>query len=70
MMQRFNVFLDWLSNYLAERKGLIPLVGIALVALNFVLGFFPALGWVVRSDLFLHLGVILGLLGFLLAWAL
>lgn len=70
MMQRFNTFLDWLSNYLAARKGLIPLLGIALVVLNFVLGFFPALGWVVRSDLFLHLGVILGLLGFLLAWAL
>ncbi len=69
-MQRFNRFLDQLSNYLAARKGLIPLVGISLVALNFILGFFPGLGWVVKSDLFLHLGVIVGLLGFLLAWAL
>ncbi len=69
-MQRFNRFLDQLSNYLAVRKGLIPILGISLVALNFILGFFPALGWVVQSDLFLHLGVIVGLVGILLAWAL
>ena len=70
MLQQFSKFLDTLSEYLAKRKGLIPAIGILFVLANFVLGFFPGLGWLSASDLFLHLGVILAILGFMIAWAL
>jgi len=30
----------------------------------------PGMGWLARSNLFLHLGVILGLVGVMVAWAL
>lgn len=70
MLIRFNQFLDVLSEFLSRRKGLVPLIGVLLVLVNFVLGFFPGLGWFSESDLLLHLGVILGILGFMIAWAL
>lgn len=70
MLLRFNKFLDVLSDFLAKRKGLIPAIGILLVLVNFVLSLIPGLGWFVESDLLLHLGVILGILGFMVAWAL
>ena len=69
-MMSFNQFLDHLSEFLSKRKGLLPFVGILLVALNFVLRLIPGLGWFAESDLFLHLGVILGIVGFMIAWAL
>lgn len=68
-MQSFSRLLDKISAYLAARKGLLPLIGIGLVALNFVFRLAP-LGWVTRTDLFLHLGIILAVLGLMLAWAL
>lgn len=68
-MRGFNRLLDALSNFFAARKGLLPMVGIGLVLLNFVLQFFPA-GWLSESDALLHLGVVLSIVGFLLAWAL
>ena len=69
MSQRFNRFLDILSNFLAHRKGLLPLVGIAFILLNLALTFVVQ-SWVTSSNLFLHLGLIIAILGFLLAWAL
>ena len=69
-MQSFNQFLDALSNYLAHRKGLLLMVGIVLVVANLVLQFIPGLGWLASSQLLLHLGVMIGFFGVLLAWAL
>ncbi len=63
-------FIDRLSEFLAHRKGLLPLCGLLLVALNLLLQFVAAPGWVVSSNLFLHLGVAIAILGLLLAWAL
>ena len=54
----FNKLLKRTSEFLAR-----------LVVLNFVLQLlpdWPVVGWLVHSHLFLHLGVILGLLGMLL----
>jgi len=68
-MQIFNRFLDWFSNFFAHRKGLLPMIGLALVALNFVFRL-AAPGWLTGTDLFLHLGVIIAILGFMIAWAL
>ena len=63
--------LDWFSNFLAHRKGLLPLVGIFLVLINFVLQFiFPFGHWLPSSHLFLHLGVIIAIFGMMLSWAL
>ena len=67
MVSRLNSLLDWLSNFLANRKGLLPILGILLIVLNFVLQLIPAAGWVANSNLLLHLGIILAILGFLLA---
>jgi hypothetical protein len=64
-------FLDRASTYLARRPGLLPLVGIALIAVNFLLQLVAGSGgWVVESNLFLHVGLILGFIGFLLIRAL
>jgi hypothetical protein len=63
--------LDRASTFLARRPGLLPLVGIALIAVNFLLQLlFRSGGWVVESNLFLHVGLILGFVGFLLIRAL
>jgi len=70
MAEKFNTLLDKLSEFLALRKGLLPLLGILLVIINAVLQFLPASGWLGESNLLLHLGIILAILGILLAWAL
>jgi hypothetical protein len=69
VLQRFNNFLDRFSNYFAHRKGLLPLIGLVLILLNFCITFF-AHGWLVQSNLFLHLGLVIAILGFMIAWAL
>ncbi len=65
-----NRFVDKTSDFLAARKGLLIIVGIFLVILNAFLQFFPQLGWLVSSNLLLHLGIVIGFLGILFAWAL
>jgi len=70
MVQKLNQLLDRVSEFLAQRKGLLPLLGIVLVVINGILQFVPASGWVASTNLLLHLGVIVAILGILLAWAL
>ncbi|MFN2153533.1 MAG: hypothetical protein ACK2T5_18165 [Anaerolineales bacterium] len=69
-MERFNQFLDRISDYLAHRKGLLPSLGILLIILNWILQLIPGLGWLASSNSFLHLGIILAIIGFMVAWAL
>ncbi len=69
MRGKFSRFLDQMSDFFAHRKGLLPLIGVLLVAANFILQFTSS-GWLGSSDLLLHLGVIIAILGILLAWAL
>jgi hypothetical protein len=69
MLDRINRLLDKISEFLAHRKGLIPIIGLILVMISFIFQFFPG-NWIGDSDIFLHLGVILAIIGFLLAWAL
>jgi hypothetical protein len=70
MLNALNRFLDWISDFLAHRKGLLLLISIVFVIINFIFQLIPAMGWLARSNLFLHLGVILGLVGVMVAWAL
>ncbi|GAB4578391.1 MAG: hypothetical protein Fur0022_11260 [Anaerolineales bacterium] len=69
MLDQINRLLDRISEFLAHRKGLLPLIGVVLVALSLVFQFFPG-NWLGESDILLHLGVIIAIIGFLLAWAL
>jgi len=61
---------DQLSEYLAHRKGLLPLIGLVLIILNLILQFVLPPGWLVSTNLLLHLGLIVAILGLMIAWAL
>ena len=67
-MDKFmNNLLDRTSEFLGSYPGLLPLLGIFLIGINFVLQ--STLGesyWFVANDLFLHVGLIVALLGLLL----
>lgn len=69
-MDKFSQLLDKLSDYFAQRKGLLPMVGIALIFLNWVLQFIPGLQGFAGTNTLLHLGAILAIVGMMLAWAL
>lgn len=69
MFTWLSKMIDRLSNYLASRKGLLPIIAILLILANLILQFLPA-GWLRETNLLLHLGVILGILGLMLAWVL
>jgi hypothetical protein len=56
------------SAFLARYKGLPTMVAILLVILNFGMHFLHW-GWISDSNLLLHLGIIIGFLGLLLAKA-
>jgi len=69
-MKWLSRLVDNASNYFARRKGLLPLLGILLVIINFILPFIFGLNVVTGSNLFLHLGVVIAIFGMMLAWAL
>jgi hypothetical protein len=70
-MNWLSKLVDSASNYFAHRKGLLPLLGIAFVILNFVLPyFFVTPNFFTLSNFFLHLGVIVAIFGMILGWAL
>ena len=69
-MEKFSQFLDQASEFLAHRKGLLPGLGVLLVILNWILQFIPGLEGFAGTNTLLHLGVILSIVGFMLAWAL
>ena len=69
-MKRLSKLVDRASDFFAHRKGLLPLLGILLVIINYILPFIFGLNLITGSNLFLHLGVIIAIFGMLLAWAL
>ena len=69
MRIRFSKFLDQVSEFIARRRGLLPIIGVLLIGLNFALQIVHT-GWIGDSNLFLHIGIILAIVGFLLASAL
>lgn len=70
MIKGFNRFFDWFSNFFAHRKGLLLIIGIGLVVINLIVQFIPGVERLAQTNLFLHLGIIFGLAGVMLAWAL
>jgi len=69
-MNWLSRLVDRASDYFAHRKGLLPLIGMGLVIINFILPFIIGPHWLAGSNLFLHLGVLVAIFGMMLAWAL
>jgi len=71
-MKWLSQLVDNASNYFAHRKGLLPLLGILFVSINFMLPFVGLSldSFLVASNLFLHLGVIVAIFGMMLGQAL
>jgi len=69
-MNWLSRLVDRASNYFAHRKGLLPLVGILLVMVNYILPLLIGWNFVTTSNLFLHLGVIVAIFGMMLSSAL
>ncbi len=68
-----NEWLKTVSEFIARYKGLPVLIGVGLVLLSLicnVLPPWPVIGWLARTNLLLHLGVIVGLISILLGDAL
>jgi len=57
-------------NRLAEIKGILPLSGLILVLLSLIAQFVPALAFLTTGNWLLHVGVLIGLGGLLVADAL
>jgi hypothetical protein len=70
MIIKLNHLLDELSEFIARRKGLLPVLGILLIMGNYVIQFIPWFGWFSTSNFLLHFGIVLAIIGVLLAWAL
>lgn len=66
-----NKLLDWLSEFVAANPGLLPLLGVLLIVVNFGVQFVPVQPfiWLGETDLLLHLGAVLGIFGILVARA-
>ena len=62
--------LDQISGYIAEHKGVPVLAGVLLVILNFAVVLLSRGTWLAHTNLLLHLGVVVGLMGILLGDAL
>lgn len=68
-----NEWLKIISEFIARYKGLPVLIGVGLVFISLVVNLSPAwpvVGWLAETQLLLHLGVIVGLIGILLGDAL
>ncbi|MBN1303203.1 MAG: hypothetical protein JXA13_02115 [Anaerolineales bacterium] len=70
MIEWLSKTLDFLSDFLAHRKGLLPLIGLILILLNLTMRYFLPLSTLASTDLFLHFGVIIAIFGLMLARAL
>ena len=66
-MKWLSKLVDKASEYFAHRKGLLPMLGILLIIVNFLLPFFMASNFLTVSNLFLHLGLIVAIFGLMLA---
>lgn len=57
-------------NQLAEVKGILPLSGVVLVLISLIAQFVPAMAFLAAGNWLLHVGVLVGLGGLLIADAL
>jgi hypothetical protein len=62
--------LDKLSEFLARRKGLLPIIGILFIMANLMVQFIMPGTLFASSNLLLHFGLVIAIFGLMLAWAL
>jgi len=62
--------LDRLSEFLAHRKGLLPIIGLLLIICNLIVQFAVPGNLLAASNFLLHIGLIIAILGFMLSRAL
>ena len=67
MDEQINDLIEGINDFMVERPGITPIVGVILIVLNFFLQIYPGPeSWIAASNLFLHLGLILSVVGLLL----
>ena len=66
--------LQRVGDFIARWSGIPILVAVALIVLNFIVqllpGAWPIVGWLARTNLFLHVALVVGFMGILLGDAL
>jgi hypothetical protein len=70
MIAWLSKLIDRLSEFFAHRKGLLPMLGLVFIFANLILVIVFPLGWLAGTNLLLHVGLIVAILGLMLAWAL
>ena len=65
-----NNLLEGANDFIHRKPGFLPLVAIGLIVLNFllhvILGLMGVESWFASSNVLLHLGLVVGLVGILL----
>jgi hypothetical protein len=59
-----------MSEYLAHRKGLLPIIGLFLILINLLIQFIFPGSFLATTNLSLHIGLIVAIFGLMLSWAL
>ena len=62
--------LDHMSEFLARRKGLLPLIGLFMILINLMIQFIVPGSFLAQTNLILHIGLLIAIFGLMLAWAL
>ena len=67
MDQQINELVERVNNFMVRRPGILPLVGVLFILFNFLLHLYPGPdAWIAESNLLLHIGLLLSIVGLLL----
>jgi len=67
MNRKISEILEWFSNYLSTRKGLLPITGLFFVLINLLTVLLFPESWAARYNISLHFGILIAILGFMIA---
>jgi hypothetical protein len=59
-----------MSEFIAHRKGLLPIIGLFLIVINLLIQFIFPGSFLATTNLSLHIGLIVAIFGLMLSWAL
>lgn len=67
MDRQINEIVERINAFMVKRPGTLPLAGVGLILVNFLLQIYPGPDvWIAASNLFLHVGLVLSIVGLLL----